>query len=448
MEDTAFFVEGYASEVSYAPGELVQLHVSSPARFFSVEISRLGYKQEVVLRKERVSGSVHTVPDDASSQGCAWPVSWEFLIPLEWESGYYQIIFRINDQGDTFTHRCSREATSTSYFILRPAVSSRRSSILLQLSTNTYAAYNNWGGYSLYAYHGRGGVQGHRVSFERPDSGLFERWELPFVSWAERSGYKLDYCSNLDLERYPELLDNHALVLSVGHDEYWSAAMRDNVENFISYGGNVAFFSGNSVCWQVRVEDDGRALTCWKQRFNQDPAYRGDRTALTTLWSHHLVKRPENQLTGVGFLHGGYHLSHGQYMDGSGAFTVHRPEHWVFSNTKLQVNDEFGGKDTIVGYECDGCEIEWREGLPYPTGNDGTPTNFHILATASAKWHPDDSDWYDAWQPGREGCAVMGLYQQGGTVFTVGTTDWSHGLAKLNGTVDIVTKNIIDKLAF
>ena len=448
MEDTAFFVEGYASEVSYAPGELVQLHVSSPARFFSVEISRLGYKQEVVLRKERVSGSVHTVPDDASSQGCAWPVSWEFLIPLEWESGYYQIVFRINDQGDTFTHRCSREATSTSYFILRPAVSSRRSSILLQLSTNTYAAYNNWGGYSLYAYHGRGGVQGHRVSFERPDSGLFERWELPFVSWAERSGYKLDYCSNLDLERYPELLDNHALVLSVGHDEYWSAAMRDNVENFISYGGNVAFFSGNSVCWQVRVEDDGRALTCWKQRFNQDPAYRGDRTALTTLWSHHLVKRPENQLTGVGFLHGGYHLSHGQYMDGSGAFTVHRPEHWVFSNTKLQVNDEFGGKDTIVGYECDGCEIEWREGLPYPTGNDGTPTNFHILATASAKWHPDDSDWYDAWQPGREGCAVMGLYQQGGTVLTVGTTDWSHGLAKLNGTVDIVTKNIIDKLAF
>ena len=448
MEEPDFFVEGYTSEVSYAPGELVQLHVSSSARFFSVEISRLGYKQEVVLRKERVSGSVFSVPDDASSLGCAWPVSWEFLVPLEWESGYYQIIFRINDQGDTFTHRCSRKATSTSYFILRPAVSSRRSSILLQLSTNTYAAYNNWGGYSLYAYHGRGGVQGHRVSFERPDSGLFERWELPFVSWAERSGYKLDYCSNLDLERYPELLDNHALVLSVGHDEYWSAAMRDNVENYVSYGGNVAFFSGNSVCWQVRVEDDGRALTCWKQRFNQDPAYRGDRTALTTLWSHHLVKRPENQLTGVGFLHGGYHLSHGQYMDGSGAFKVHRPEHWVFSNTKLQVNDEFGGKDTIVGYECDGCEIKWREGLPYPTGKDGTPTNFHILATASAKWHPDDSDWYDAWQPGREGCAVMGLYQQGGTVFTAGTTDWSHGLTKVNGTVDIVTKNIIEKLAF
>ena len=224
--------------------------------------------------------------------------------------------------------------------------------------------------------------------------------------------------------------------------------MRDNIENYVTYGGNVAFFSGNSVCWQVRSENDGRALTCWKQRFNQDPAYRTDRAMLTTLWSHHLVKRPENQLTGVGFLHGGYHLSHGQHMDGSGAYKVHRPEHWAFSNTDIRVNDEFGGEETIVGYECDGCEMEWRDGLPYPTGNDGTPKNFQILATASARWHPDDSEWYDAWKPGHEGCAVMGSYQQGGMVFTAGTTDWAHGLSGKDATVDKVTKNVLDKLSF
>ena len=100
MEDTAFFVEGYASEVSYAPGELVQLHVSSSARFFSVEISRLGYKQEIVLRKERVSGSVHTVPDDASSQGCA---ARKLGIFDSARVGKWLLSnrFRINDQGDT-----------------------------------------------------------------------------------------------------------------------------------------------------------------------------------------------------------------------------------------------------------------------------------------------------------------------------------------------------------
>ena len=447
MGDLAFFVEGYTSEVSYAPGELMQIHVSSSAPLFSIEISRLGCKREVVLQERDVSGSMFPVPEDASSQGCGWPVGWQFTIPEGWDSGYYEILFQVNDQGDTFIQRGTRQAQSIAYFILRPSVSSDCSSILLQLSTNTYAAYNNWGGYSLYAYHGRGGVQGHRVSFNRPDRGLFDRWELPFVSWAEKSGYKLDYCSNLDLERHPELLDGRALVLSVGHDEYWSAGMRDNLEDYVKCGGNVAFFSGNSVCWQVRNEDDGRALTCWKQRFNQDPAYRENRTMLTTLWSHHLVKRPENQLTGVGFLNGGYHLSHGQHMDGSGAYTVHRPEHWVFTDTELQTGDEFGGEDTIVGYECDGCEMVWQEGLPYATGNDGTPKNFQILATASARWHPEDSEWYEAWQPGHEGRAVMGLYQQGGTVFTAGTTDWSHGLAGKHLTVDTITKNILDKLS-
>ena len=36
----------------------------------------------------------------------------------------------------------------------------------------------------------------------------------------------------------------------------------------------------------------------------------GDLSALSTLWSHALVKRPENQMTGVGFQFGGYHNSH------------------------------------------------------------------------------------------------------------------------------------------
>ena len=77
---------------------------------------------------------------------------------------------------------------------------------------------------------------------------------------------------------------------------------------------------------------------------------------LSTLWSHYLVDRPENQLTGVGFLQGGYHLSHGQFMDGPGEYTVHRPEHWVFEGTNLSRDDTFGSENTIVGYECDGCE--------------------------------------------------------------------------------------------
>ena len=74
-------------------------------------------------------------------------------------------------------------------------------------------------------------------------------------------------------EQRPELLDNYSLVLSVGHDEYWSAGMRDSLEGFIARGGNCAFFAGNAVCWCVRPEDDGRALTSFKQMYVMDPVW-------------------------------------------------------------------------------------------------------------------------------------------------------------------------------
>ena len=269
------------------------------------------------------------------------------------------------------------------------------------------------------------------------------------MTWAESNGYELEYASNMDLELRPEILENYRLILSVGHDEYWSAPMRDSLEKFIADGGNAAFFSGNSVCWQVRWEAGDRALTCWKQWFNQDPLYSNkDHRLLSTLWSHHLVKRPENELTGVGFLHGGYHRSHGQFMDGKGSYTVHRPDHWVFAGTNLKRKDEFGGKDTIVGYECDGCEIEWRDGLPFPTHKDGTPKSFTILATCPARWAPGDSLWYDKWpSPDHSGNAVLGIYENGGTVFTCGSTDWSHGLRGKDPKVIQITKNVLDRLS-
>src|SRR5947207_2853413 len=171
------------------------------------------------------------------------------------------------------------------------------------------------------------------------------------------------------------MLHTYKLVLNMGRNAYRTTPMRDNPEAFIAKGGNVCFFSGNTCCWQVRSEENGRALTCWKQWYNSDPVFQtDDLRQLSTLWSHHLVKRPENTLTGVGFLWGGYHKSHGQFMDGNAAFTVHRPEHWVFAGTNLKRDDQFGSKDTIVGYECDGCEmILDSAGLPKPTGNDGTP---------------------------------------------------------------------------
>ena len=448
METSNLYIDGYTHQLSYAPGEEVEFRVSTSAAHYSLEIARLGATREVVFNQPELPGAAHPIPENASSHGCGWPTSFTLAVPETWQSGYYEGTLRATDSGGTYVYRNRRTAESKLFFIVRPAKPAANTPILLQLSTNTYNAYNNWGGFSLYGYHGRSQLQGNRVSFDRPAVGIFKQWELPFIVWAEQNGYALDYAANSDLEFCPELLENYRLVLSIGHDEYWSSAMRDSLEKFITNGGNAAFFSGNSVCWQVRSEDAGRALVCWKQNFHQDPVYKtGDYRTLSTLWSHHLVGRPENALTGVGFLYGGYHRSHGQFMDGPAEYTVHRPEHWVFEGTNLSRNDTFGGKDTIVGYECDGCELIYEDGLPVPTYRDGTPAGFTVLATAPVRWHPDDCEWYERWEKGRTGAATMGIYTKGGTVFTAATTDWSHGLAGGDAVVERITHNVLRRLA-
>jgi len=439
MQPTAPFVLGYVNQLSCMPGEEIDLHLSSSAGRVDLMVARVGTERSVVLEKTDIVCTAQPIPDRASSDGCNWPVTLTLTIPADWTSGYYEITLTANE--------ADKPVSSTLFFVVRAAEPGTMSRILLQLSTNTYNAYTNWGGHSLYSYHDRDGIQGHRVSFDRPLSSQFKKWELPFAAWAEANGYSLDYAVNSDLEFHPEILSNYKLVLSVGHDEYWSWLMRDHLEKYIADGGNVAFFSGNTCCWQVRSEDDGRALTCWKQTPNMDPMFRvGDHKLLSTAWGHHLVERPENQLTGVGFLWGGYHRSHGQFMDGPGSYIVHRPDHWMFAGTDLKRDERFGGKDTIVGYECDGCEMEWKDGLPFPTHRDGTPESFTILGSCPAKWAPGDCYWYDRFPKDRVGAAVLGVYTKGGTVVTAGSTDWAHGLRGDDPAVVQITRNVLDRL--
>jgi hypothetical protein len=96
--------------------------------------------------------------------------------------------------------------------------------------------------------------------------------------------------------------------------------MRDNLEAWIAKGGNVAFFSGNTCCWQVRSEAEGRAFTCFKQNYHLDPVFR----RVASRPQHRVEPSPapaprKTQLTGVGFLWGGYMRSHGQFMDATPA---------------------------------------------------------------------------------------------------------------------------------
>jgi hypothetical protein len=377
----------------------------------------------------------------------------------------------------------------TAWFVVRSPEPSARG-ILLVLATNTWNAYNDTGGANLYT----GAVE---LSFARPlAAGMlakprgagerlidarayleytaehrFSPWhamagwagaERHFVVWAEREGIDLSYATNLDLETVDGLLDDQRLVLSVGHDEYWTWGMRDALEGFIAGGGNVAFLSGNTCYWQVRVED--RRMIAWKHRFAEDPV-QGERT--TTMWADPLVGRPEAALTGVSFTRGGYHRVHKSVPRGTGAYEVHRPDHWLFEGTRLKRGDLLGAAGQPVGYECDGCDLALDDGLPIATGAGGTPPGFVVVATAPAtpfdsrttplplapggryelEFHaerllggssPENCDRL------RSGHAVLGTYNRGGTVVTVGCTDWAFALDDAD--VAQVTRNVLYQL--
>jgi hypothetical protein len=318
-------IEGYCEQMSCLPGESVGLCVSTNADTYSVEINRIGSKPHTVWRANGLQGKLFQVPENVAMAGCNWPVSTQVPIGVNWRSGLYVACLK----GRSGVMESEERQI---LIIVRSSRPGKQHQILYQIATNTYQAYNEWGGTNLYS-----GADFPRVSFNKPfkiyntplqpgaswynpNTSNYHAWDEPFITWAENAGYGIDYCANLDLEFHPEELEKYKLVLSVGHDEYWSAGMRDNLEAFIARGGNVGFFSGNSICWQVRVKDKGRTLECYKRAHDRDPALKaGNHKKLTTLWSEPIIGRPENFLSGVGFPYGGYNGLHGEFMGGSGA---------------------------------------------------------------------------------------------------------------------------------
>ena len=189
------------------------------------------------------------------------------------------------------------------------------------------------------------------------------------------------------------------------------------------------------------------------------------------MWSHRLTNRPENQMSGVSFTRGGYARLAGATPAAAGGYTIYRHEHWALTGTGLSYGDQLGAQHTLIGFEVDGCELQLKDGLPYPTGSDGTPMNFEIIALApAALWdremappgvYPDDvlcdldlvclqvlgDTRPETLARLAHGHAVMGTYTsaRGGTVFTGGTTEWVYALGDLQ--VSRITRNVIRQLS-
>ncbi|MFF4987724.1 N,N-dimethylformamidase beta subunit family domain-containing protein [Streptosporangium saharense] len=352
---------------------------------------------------------------------------WTLDVPADWSSSLYRAVFT-SEEGEG-----SAEGLSDVYFVVRAAKPS--SPVLLSIPFPTWQAYNRAGIPGESIYWTEEPTRAAKVSFTRPGGGPPpERWEEGMLRWLGPAGYDVDYCSGLDLHDGAELLGGYRLLVVNGHDEYWTAGMRDNVEAFVGRGGNLAVFSGNTCWWQFRLEDEGRTMVCYRDAA-MDPIATVEPGLTTVEWSSAPVNRPENTLTGVSFRRGAG--TWGPYMQlmHEESYTVRFPEHWVFEGTGLGEGDKFG--QGAIGYETDACDFVEVDGVPQATGRDGTPPSFVILATADLRhWH----------RYGQGGMATMGVFGLGaGTVFTASTVNWGNALH--DPMVDRITRNVLDRLS-
>jgi hypothetical protein len=449
-------IYGYAGKASLFPGEPLMLHVSCGAGRFRVVFYRwtgdLTRMQATAWRRGERAGA------RGADEDWDWP-PYRFELPSSWPPGVY--IAHLEEKGAAEAHVAMADAAVL--FVLRGNAPQARG-LLYKIPLATYNAYNHAGGGCYYDRPPRSlDPPGAKLTFRRPGVGIggptfgapdyydgssprqtFAHWDARFIGWLLRNGYTPSFCTDLDIHDDPGLLGRYRLLLSAGHDEYWSEAMRDGVEAFTTGGGHAAFFSANLCWWRIHLTDAGSAMVCHQG---------GPKGARDHWWPDTGAGRPEDAMSGASYRHGG------GWWDGPRAtagYAVQDPDHWVFEGTGLRRGDCFGAGacPPLVGYECDGAPLgAFDPSSGYatlaPTAADcGTPRNYRLLAASAL-----DARWQE--RPRREAhagasgihAATMGIFTRGGTVFTAGTTDWAQVLAGSHDLhVDTITRNVIEGL--
>jgi hypothetical protein len=415
-------IEGYAERPSVLAGEVARICASTGSARFDVDVHRWGASRQPVWSARDLAGELQPTPADADAAGCGWRPLVEVPTGADWRSGFYLVTLTAHDAP-------AGRAVGYTGFVVRPV--ERSSDVLFVLATNTWNAYNNWGGRSLY-------TGGHEVSFARPwgrgmlvrpevdrddrkarprlpgeepdvDGDVYQAFRFDhgfpgymgsagwftydrrFAEWAERAGFALDYAISSDLEQVAGLTDGYRLVVGAGHDEYWSSDGRDAVERFVATGGNYASLSGNTMFWQVRLEREGTSMVCHKYAAEQnDPVMSVDPTRMTGMWSDPRVARPERRFLGAASMFGLYARFGRATARGVPGFVVYRDDHWLLDGTRLRYGDVLGADHGVVGYETVGTRYQLDDvnlpvavldpDVPY----DALPDDVEIVALTPA----------------------------------------------------------------
>ncbi len=442
-----------------------RVHSTEPYR---LSLWRYGWKREFVkllgwFDEHGPRAVMQILPDgDFTQTGVGWnKVGYgnnahhtQFVVGPE-RSGLYYLHAKGEQTGTFFSFP----------WIVAPAKPQAKIAVLA--STNTWLAYNNFGGRSNYInadrlpetpvvnarqdlirYTGAGAFNTWGfpdeeylpLSFERPEPGNVVReheevtdpitgrlpcgmapaeWRL--LGWLEREKFAYDYYSELHLHNGELDLDQYTILMISVHPEYWSREMYLRVKEWVwQRGGKLIYLGGNGLNCEVEfLGEDALRFKTHLAPVNgselgmpdpKNPDFYFDSRMARTLES-------EANLLGVVCTESGIMTA--------APYRVLNAAHWVFARTGLNNGDLFGEtslQERIPG-GASGHETDKRS--PH------SPPGTELLAKGTNR---DD------------GGAEIVCYQtpSGGAVFSVGSITWVPCLL-VDAAVSRITANVITR---
>jgi N,N-dimethylformamidase len=349
-------------------------------------------------------------------------------------------------------------------WVVAPAKPSAKIAVLA--STNTWNAYNNFGGRSNYinadrlpnqpVVNARLELERYQkplafgtwrfrdeeyapLSFERPEPhnhfldsaevadpviGRVQGGQAPgewrLLGWLEQEGYDYDLYAEAQLHDGTLPLDAYRMLVIAVHPEYWTREMYLRVKQWVfERGGRLVYLGGNGLNCEVTLSADGtmRCLTHVNSIAGEMGGHSLDNPALEYESRMHRTLESEATLLGV--------VCSSSGIMTAAPYRVIDASHWIFGSTGLRNGDLFG-RNTLherVPGGASGHETDKRSA--------SSPAHTRLLAKGI--------------NPGDGGAEIVYHEQgNGGAVFSVGSITWVPALL-VDAHVSRITRNVLDR---
>jgi hypothetical protein len=334
---------GYANLVQAQAGQTVSLYVSTVAASFRVDAFRMGYYQGTGGRLVWQSGQLPgrrqpacPVAPRTNMVECHWHASVHVTITGAWPQGEY--LFKLIGSGG-----------QQGYVPLTVWDPSSHATYVIMAGVLTDEVFNAYGGYDL--YQGLGPCGGYPpscrarvVSFDRPyayGDGAASYFGLlyPLTRLAEEHGLDVTYWTDITLDTHGNLLRNHKVLISPGHDEEWSLAMRRATTAAVRAGVNVMFMGASAVLRKVRLQASplgpDREIVNYRDP-QADPLYGRDNAEVSQNdWTQPPASEPPSLLVGATYV--------GFNNYASFPLVVTDPSSWLYAGTGLTAGARIPG---------------------------------------------------------------------------------------------------------